>query len=97
MDPQPKGLVAGRSPRSPGVALQEHVVGLNGQGGGRSRRDCSVVAFAVQEGLVLFVTDPEIGPAPDFSDFSYVTAEGERILFSRYRGLKDTTLAASFN
>ena len=36
----------------------------------------TVVAFAVPEGFGLFVTDPEIGPVPDFSDFSYVTADG---------------------
>ena len=38
----------------------------------------TVVAFAVPDGFGLFVTDPEIGPVPDFSDFSYVTARGPR-------------------
>ena len=36
----------------------------------------AVVAFAVPEGFGLLVTDPEIGPVPDFSNFSYVTADG---------------------
>ena len=36
----------------------------------------TVVAFAVPEGFGVFVTDPEIGPVPDFSNFSYVTASG---------------------
>ena len=36
----------------------------------------TVVAFAVPEGFGLLVTAPEIGPVPDFSDFSYITAEG---------------------
>ena len=36
----------------------------------------TVAVFAVPDGFSLFVTDPEIGPVPDFSDFSYVTASG---------------------
>ncbi len=36
----------------------------------------TVAAFAIPEGFGLFVTDPEIGPIPDYSDFSYVTADG---------------------
>ena len=36
----------------------------------------TVVAFAIPDGFGIFVTDPEIGPVPDFSDFSYVTASG---------------------
>ena len=36
----------------------------------------TVVALAIPEGFGLFVTDPEIGPVPDFSDFSYITAKG---------------------
>lgn len=36
----------------------------------------TVVAFAVPDGFGLFVTDPEMGPVPDFSDFSYVIAGG---------------------
>ena len=36
----------------------------------------TVAVFAVPEGFGLLVTDPEIGPVPDFSDFSYVTASG---------------------
>ena len=36
----------------------------------------TVAVFAVPEGFGLLVTDPEIGPVPDFSDFSYVTADG---------------------
>ena len=36
----------------------------------------TVAVFAVPDGFGLLVTDPEIGPVPDFSDFSYVTASG---------------------
>ena len=36
----------------------------------------TVFAFAVPEGFGLSVTDPEIGPVPDLSNFSYVTASG---------------------
>ena len=36
----------------------------------------TVAAFAVPEGFGLLVTDPEVGPVPDFSNFSYVTANG---------------------
>ena len=36
----------------------------------------TVVAFAIPEGFGLLVTDPEIGPVPDFSNFSYMTAAG---------------------
>ena len=36
----------------------------------------AVVAFAIPDGFGRFVTDPEIGPVPQFSDFSYVTAKG---------------------
>ena len=36
----------------------------------------TVAAFAVPEGFGLLVTDPEVGPVPDFSNFSYVTAAG---------------------
>ena len=36
----------------------------------------TAVVFAVPEGFGLLVTDPEIGPVPDYSNFSYVTAGG---------------------
>ena len=36
----------------------------------------TVVAFEVPEGFNLLVTDPEVGPVPDFSNFSYVNANG---------------------
>ena len=36
----------------------------------------TIVTFAVPEPFGIFVTDPEIGPVPDFSNFSYVTASG---------------------
>ena len=36
----------------------------------------TVGVFAVPDGFGLLVTDPEIGPVPDFSNFSYVTASG---------------------
>ena len=36
----------------------------------------TVVAISVPEGFGLIVTDPDIGPVPDFPGFSYVTAGG---------------------
>ena len=36
----------------------------------------TVAAFAIPDGFGIFVTDPDIGPVPDFSNFSYVTADG---------------------
>ena len=36
----------------------------------------TVVAFAVPEGFGIMVTDPDVGPVPDYPNFSYVTASG---------------------
>ena len=36
----------------------------------------SAAVFAIPGDFGIFVTDPEIGPVPDFSNFSYVTASG---------------------
>ena len=36
----------------------------------------TVAVFAVPEPFGILVTDPEVGPVPDFSNFSYVTAGG---------------------
>ena len=36
----------------------------------------TVVTFAIPDGFGLFVTDPDVGPIPQYPDFSYVTAGG---------------------
>jgi hypothetical protein len=36
----------------------------------------TVAAFAIPDGFGLFATDPEIGPVPDYSNFSHVTSDG---------------------
>ena len=37
----------------------------------------TVVAFAVPEGFGILVTDPDVGPIPDYPNFSYVTAASQ--------------------
>ena len=68
----PRGYPGGRPPHwhsSPGPS---RTCGS----GAKAAAAAAVVAFAVPEGFGVFVTDSEISPVPDFSNFSNVTASG---------------------